>query len=119
MDKLFTTAKDKLAAVDRWGMWGGKNDLRRQKATSSPSPKKHNFLSFKDKLDLIRKCEAGIAHSVIAVQMGVPRSTVSTIWKNSDKYRETAAILLEQSHQHEGVPTPTVNTLTFIITNAT
>ncbi|MPC67906.1 SUMO-activating enzyme subunit 2-B [Portunus trituberculatus] len=24
--------------------------------------------------------------------MGVPRSTISTIWKNRDKYRETAVI---------------------------
>ncbi|MPC60849.1 hypothetical protein E2C01_054908 [Portunus trituberculatus] len=46
---------------------------------------------FKDKLELKRKCEAGIAHSVIAVQMGVPRSTVSKIWKNRDKYHKTAA----------------------------
>ncbi|MPC19769.1 hypothetical protein E2C01_012694 [Portunus trituberculatus] len=61
------------------------------KATSSPSPKKHNFLPFKDKLDLIRKCEEGIAHSVVAAEMGVPRSTVSTIWKNRDKYCETSA----------------------------
>ncbi|MPC78759.1 hypothetical protein E2C01_073257 [Portunus trituberculatus] len=30
------------------------------KATSSPSPKKHNFLPFKDKLELIRKCEASL-----------------------------------------------------------
>ncbi|MPD01254.1 hypothetical protein E2C01_096773 [Portunus trituberculatus] len=60
-------------------------------SNSSPSLKKHNFLPFKDKLQLIRKCEAGIAHSVVAVQMGVPRSTVSTIWKNRDKYRETTA----------------------------
>ncbi|MPC89358.1 hypothetical protein E2C01_084300 [Portunus trituberculatus] len=55
------------------------------------SPKKHNFLPFKDKLELIRKCEAGIVHSVVALQMGVPRSTVSIIWKNRDKYCETAA----------------------------
>ncbi|MPC63701.1 hypothetical protein E2C01_057803 [Portunus trituberculatus] len=33
----------------------------RRKATSSPNPKKHNFLPFKDKLELIRKCEASIA----------------------------------------------------------
>ncbi|MPC18237.1 hypothetical protein E2C01_011116 [Portunus trituberculatus] len=56
-----------------------------RKATSSLNPKKHNFLPFKDKLELIRKCEAGIAHSVVAAQMGVPRSTVSTIWKNRDR----------------------------------
>ncbi|MPC90238.1 hypothetical protein E2C01_085214 [Portunus trituberculatus] len=31
------------------------------KATSNPSPKRHNFLPFKDKLELIRKYEAGIA----------------------------------------------------------
>ncbi|MPC83751.1 hypothetical protein E2C01_078467 [Portunus trituberculatus] len=61
------------------------------KTISSPSPKKHNFLSFKDKLELIRKCEAGIARCVIAAQMGVPSSTVSTIWKNRDKYCEIAA----------------------------
>ncbi|MPC31422.1 Glucose-induced degradation protein 4 [Portunus trituberculatus] len=30
------------------------------KATSSPSPKKHNFLPFKDKLELIRKMISGI-----------------------------------------------------------
>ncbi|MPC72903.1 Tigger transposable element-derived protein 1 [Portunus trituberculatus] len=60
-------------------------------ATSSPSLKKHNFLPLKDKLELIRKCEAGILHSIIAGQMVVPRSTISTIWKNQDKYRETAA----------------------------
>ncbi|MPC61714.1 hypothetical protein E2C01_055789 [Portunus trituberculatus] len=62
-----------------------------RKATSNPRPKKHNFLPFKDKLELIRKCDAGIAHSVVTVQMGLPRSTVSTIWKNRDKYCETAA----------------------------
>ncbi|MPC23032.1 hypothetical protein E2C01_016066 [Portunus trituberculatus] len=64
-----------------------------RKATSSPSPKKHNFLPFKDKLELIRKCEADIAHSVVAVQMGVPRSTVSIIWKNRDKYNGTMCAL--------------------------
>ncbi|MPC39817.1 hypothetical protein E2C01_033366 [Portunus trituberculatus] len=64
-----------------------------RKATFSPGSKKHNFQPFKDKLELIRKCEAGIAHSVVTVQiMGVSRSTVSTIWKNRDKCRETAAI---------------------------
>ncbi|MPC38088.1 hypothetical protein E2C01_031589 [Portunus trituberculatus] len=31
------------------------------KATFRPGSKKHNFLPFKDKLGLIRKCEAGIA----------------------------------------------------------
>ncbi|MPC19384.1 hypothetical protein E2C01_012296 [Portunus trituberculatus] len=61
------------------------------KATSSPSPKQHNFLPFKDNLELIRKCEAGIAHSIVAAQISVPRSTVSTIWKNKDKYCETIA----------------------------
>ncbi|MPC83881.1 Tigger transposable element-derived protein 1 [Portunus trituberculatus] len=61
------------------------------KTISSPSPKKHNFWPSKDKLELIRKCEAGIAHSVVAVQMGVPKSTVTTIWKNRDQNRETAA----------------------------
>ncbi|MPC54833.1 hypothetical protein E2C01_048762 [Portunus trituberculatus] len=64
---------------------------RQRRATSSPSSKKHNFLPFKDKLQLMRKCEAGMAHSVVAAQMGVPRSTVSTIWKNRGKYRENAA----------------------------
>ncbi|MPC48209.1 hypothetical protein E2C01_041977 [Portunus trituberculatus] len=62
-----------------------------EKQPAFPSPKKNNFLPFKDKLELIRKCEAGIVHSVVALQMGVPRSTVSIIWKNRDKYHETAA----------------------------
>ncbi|MPC36864.1 hypothetical protein E2C01_030330 [Portunus trituberculatus] len=56
-----------------------------------PPRKKHNFLPFKDKLELIRKYEAGIAHSVVAVQIGVLRSTVSSIWKKRDKYCKTAA----------------------------
>ncbi|MPC37102.1 hypothetical protein E2C01_030576 [Portunus trituberculatus] len=74
------------------------------KATFSPGSKKHNLLPFKDKLELIRKCEAGIAHSVVAVQMGVPRSTVSTIWKNRDKYNETAASGAQLGRQvHRGI----------------
>ncbi|MPC53433.1 hypothetical protein E2C01_047323 [Portunus trituberculatus] len=73
------------------------------KATSSPSPKKHNFLPFKDKLELIRKCKAGIAHSVVAAEMGVPRSTVSTIWKNRDKCCETAAKLGTRSESLSGL----------------
>ena len=32
-----------------------------------------------------------MAHSAVAAEMGVPRSTVSTIWKNRDKYRQAAA----------------------------
>ncbi|XP_076063381.1 uncharacterized protein LOC143038238 isoform X3 [Oratosquilla oratoria] len=62
-----------------------------RKSTSGPTPKKHTFLPFKDKLVLIRKCEAGMAHSAVAAEMGVPRSTVSTIWKNRDKYHQAAA----------------------------
>ena len=51
--------------------------------TPATTPKKkHTFLPFKDRLELIRKCEAGIAHSAVAAEMGVPRSTVPTIWKN-------------------------------------
>ncbi|XP_076034130.1 uncharacterized protein LOC143020965 [Oratosquilla oratoria] len=61
------------------------------KSTSGPTPKKHTFLPFKDKLELITNCEAGMAHSAVAAEMGVPRSTVPTIWKNRDKYRQAAA----------------------------
>ena len=32
-----------------------------------------------------------MAHSAVAVEMGVLRSTVSSIWKNRDKYHQAAA----------------------------
>ena len=52
-------------------------------STPAAIPKrKHTFLSFKDKLELIRKCKAGMAHSAVAAEMGVLHSTVPTIFKN-------------------------------------
>ncbi|MPC24271.1 TBC1 domain family member 16 [Portunus trituberculatus] len=65
--------------------------MGQRKATSSPSPKKHIYVPFKDKLELIRKCEAVMAHSVVVAQISVPRSTVLTIWKNRHEYRKTTA----------------------------
>ena len=52
-----------------------------------PSPatipkKKHTLLPPKDKLEPIKKREAGMAHSAAAAQMGVPQPTAPTIWKN-------------------------------------